>query len=62
MGLHSGLTVEATLDPQQQPFLYNHRIGGTAVLPGVMGLEALASVARLLFPSMHIAAIENVDP
>ena len=61
MGLHSGLTVEATLDPQQQPFLYNHRIGGTAVLPGVMGLEALASVARLLFPSMHIAAIENVD-
>jgi acyl transferase domain-containing protein/acyl carrier protein/NAD(P)-dependent dehydrogenase (short-subunit alcohol dehydrogenase family) len=60
MGLYSGLTVETTLDPAKQPFLYDHQINGTPVLPGVMGIEALAEAARLVFPERHIGAIEDV--
>jgi acyl transferase domain-containing protein/acyl carrier protein/NAD(P)-dependent dehydrogenase (short-subunit alcohol dehydrogenase family) len=61
MGLYSGLTIETTLDPARQPFLYDHQINGTPVLPGVMGIEALAEAARLVFPERHIGAIENVN-
>jgi acyl transferase domain-containing protein len=55
------LTIETTLDPAKQPFLYDHKIGGTAVLPGVMGLEALVEAAKVIFPDLHVAAIENVN-
>jgi hypothetical protein len=60
MGLYSGLTVETDLDPSRQPFLFDHRIAGTPVLPGVMGIEALAEAASLLFPDLEIAAVEEV--
>ena len=50
MGVHSGLVVETTLDPTAQPFLDHHRIDGDPVLPGVMGMEAFAEVARLACP------------
>ncbi|HEX6856152.1 MAG TPA: SDR family NAD(P)-dependent oxidoreductase [Streptosporangiaceae bacterium] len=56
-----GLVVQTTLDPVAQPFLDHHRIDGTAVLPGVMGMEAFAEVARLLTPDRQVAAIEDVD-
>jgi NAD(P)-dependent dehydrogenase (short-subunit alcohol dehydrogenase family) len=58
--LFDGLVVETELDPVAQPFLNDHRIDGTAVLPGVMGLEAMAEAALLAFPSLHVAAIEDV--
>ena len=45
MGVHGGLVVETTLDPAEQPFLGDHQIEGTPVLPGVMGIEAFAEVA-----------------
>ncbi len=61
MGLYSGLTIETTLDPKTQPFLYDHQIDGTPVLPGVMGIEAFAEAARHLLPDWHIAAVENID-
>jgi acyl transferase domain-containing protein/acyl carrier protein/NAD(P)-dependent dehydrogenase (short-subunit alcohol dehydrogenase family) len=61
MGLYGGLRVETTLDPAKQPFLYDHQINGTPVLPGVMGIEAMVEAARLLYPERHIGAIENVD-
>ena len=61
MGIYSGLTVETTLDPAAQPFLNDHRIDGTAVLPGVMGVEAFAEVACLLLPGWRVGAVENVD-
>ena len=60
-GLADGLTVTATLDPTAQPFLDDHRIDGTPVLPGVMGIEAFAEVARLLYPDRSVTAIEDVD-
>jgi hypothetical protein len=61
MGVHSGLTVETTLDPAEQPFLGDHRIDGTPVLPGVMGIEAFAEVATLPLPGWHAVAIEDVE-
>ncbi len=61
VGVYSGLTMETTLDPAVQPFLYDHRIDGTPVLPGVMGIEAFAEVALCLHPGWHIEAIEAVD-
>ena len=48
MGLYGGLTIETTLDPKMQPFLYDHQIDGTPVLPGVMGIEAFAEAALSL--------------
>ncbi|MGB2633227.1 MAG: SDR family NAD(P)-dependent oxidoreductase [Candidatus Acidiferrum sp.] len=61
MGLLSGLTIETTLDPAIQPFLHDHQIDGTPVLPGVMGIEAFAEAARCLLPGWYVAAIENVN-
>jgi len=60
-GLQSGLTIETTLDPATQPFLHDHQIDGTPVLPGVMGIEAFAEAAQCLLPGWHVAAIEDVN-
>jgi hypothetical protein len=61
MGLYSGLTMETTLDPAAQPFLYDHRIDGTPVLPGVMGIEAFAEAALCMHPGWSVEAIEEVN-
>jgi acyl transferase domain-containing protein/NAD(P)-dependent dehydrogenase (short-subunit alcohol dehydrogenase family) len=61
MGLERGLTVEVTLDPSVQPFLHDHQIDGTPVLPGVMGIEAFAEVAQWMLPAWHVEAVEDVD-
>ncbi|MBI4747742.1 MAG: SDR family NAD(P)-dependent oxidoreductase [Acidobacteria bacterium] len=60
-GLHTGLTIETTLDPKEQPFLFDHQIEGTPVLPGVMGMESFAELAAVLFPDRSVASVENVD-
>jgi hypothetical protein len=61
MGLDSGIVVDVTLDPAQQPFLHDHQIEGTPVLPGVMGIEAFAEAALAILPGWHIEAIEDVN-
>ena len=61
MGLYSGLTAETTLDPKVQPFLYDHRIDGTPYLPGVMGIESFAAIARLAAPDLHVAGVEQME-
>ena len=61
MGVHSGLTAETTLDPAVQPFLNDHRIDGTPVLPGVMGVEAFAALAQLAAPDLHVAGVEQME-
>jgi acyl transferase domain-containing protein/acyl carrier protein len=61
LGLQRGLTVETTLDPKVQPFLHDHQIDGTPVLPGVMGIEAFAEAARRMLPVWHVAAVEEVN-
>ena len=42
------MVVPTLLDPKAQPFLDDHRIDGTPVLPGVMGIEAFVEAAQLL--------------
>jgi NAD(P)-dependent dehydrogenase (short-subunit alcohol dehydrogenase family) len=61
VGVYSGLSMETTLDPTVQPFLNDHRIDGTPVLPGVMGIEAFADAALCLHPGWHIETIEEVN-
>jgi hypothetical protein len=60
MGVHQGIVAETTLDPVAQPFLHHHRIDGTAVLPGVMGIEGFAELAALPLPGWRVAAVEDV--
>jgi hypothetical protein len=58
--LYSGLEVETTLDPNVQPFLFDHQLEDTPLLPGVMGLEAFAQLASLVAHGYSVAAIEQV--
>jgi NAD(P)-dependent dehydrogenase (short-subunit alcohol dehydrogenase family)/acyl carrier protein len=59
--LYSPFTMETTLDPKLQPFLHDHQIDGTPVLPGVMGIEAFAEAALSLLPGWHVKAMEEVN-
>ena len=61
MPLAQGLTVLTELDPSRQAFLDDHRIDGTPVLPGVMGMEGFAEAAHALLPGWHVSALEDVD-
>ncbi len=60
-GIYSGLTMETTLTPSAQPFLNDHRIDGTSVLPGVMGIEGFAEAALCVHPGWYIETIEEVN-
>ena len=60
MGVWHPLTVRTVLDPTEQGFLDHHRIDGTAVLPGVMGVEAFAEVAQVATPGWRVEAVEDV--
>ena len=60
MGPYSGLQVETDLEASQ-PFLNDHRIDGTPVLPGVMGIEAFAELAKLVAPDLQVRAVEGVQ-
>jgi malonyl CoA-acyl carrier protein transacylase len=44
--LQDGLTLEADLDPKDEPFLRDHAMNGTPLLPGVMGIEGFSIAAR----------------
>ncbi|WP_374689513.1 polyketide synthase dehydratase domain-containing protein, partial [Promineifilum sp.] len=55
--LYGGLEVETTLDPKAQPFLYDHAMEGTPLLPGVMGTESFGQLARALAPGYRVAAV-----
>jgi hypothetical protein len=56
-----GLTVLTELDPGDQAFLDHHRIEGTPVLPGAMGIEAFAEAAAALMPGWQVAAFEQIE-
>ena len=61
MRVGEGVSALIKLDPGSQAFLDDHRIDGTPVLPGVMGIEAFAEAAMALLPGWHVAAVEDVD-
>ncbi|MCB9283736.1 MAG: SDR family NAD(P)-dependent oxidoreductase [Lewinellaceae bacterium] len=60
-GLYKGLIVSGEFDPKAQPFLYDHEINGTPVLPGVMGIEAMAEAARSLYPDWRVEEVFDVE-
>ena len=60
-GVADGALVEADLDPAREAFLDDHRIDGTPVLPGVMGMEGFAETAAALLPGWRVVALEDVD-
>jgi NAD(P)-dependent dehydrogenase (short-subunit alcohol dehydrogenase family) len=60
-GVWRRFAVETELDPARQPFLHDHAIDGTPILPGVMGIEAFAETARLALPGWHVAGIHDVE-
>jgi len=59
-GVQDGLLVEFDLDPSQ-PFLDHHRIDGTPVLPGVMGIEAFCEVAAFGSPGWRVTEVRDVE-
>jgi hypothetical protein len=66
--VHRGYAFEAELDPQSEPFLHDHALDETPLLPGVMGVEGFAEVASLIVSRLgtageryRVAAIEGVD-
>ncbi len=67
LDLYRGLHLEVELDPKQEPFLYDHAINGTPVLPGVMGIEGfsvaathIASVIGSAGEGYHITSLEDI--
>jgi hypothetical protein len=56
-----GFKVLTELDPTHQAFLDHHRIEGTPVLPGVMGIEAFAEAAAGLLPDWEVIALEDIE-
>jgi hypothetical protein len=61
LGLHDGLGARTRLDPASQPFLRDHQIDGTPVLPGVMGIEAFAELAIRFLPDLSVRAVDDVQ-
>lgn len=59
--VYGGWQIETTLDPREQPFLYDHTLEGTPLLPGVMGTEAFAELAQTVAPEMHVTAVIAED-
>jgi hypothetical protein len=59
-GVRDVLTVETSLDPAEQGFLRDHAMDGTPLLPGVMGIEGFAELARLPLPGWSVVAVEDV--
>ncbi len=55
------LTVLTELDPARQAFLNDHRMDGTPVLPGVMGMEGFAETAKALVPGYEVIELEDVE-
>ncbi|HSB85558.1 MAG TPA: SDR family NAD(P)-dependent oxidoreductase [Ilumatobacteraceae bacterium] len=58
--LANGLETSIALDPVEQGFLDHHRIDGTPVLPGVMGIEGFAEVAAAAGTPCVPVAVEDV--
>jgi len=58
--LADGLRLEVSFDPKQDHYLNDHRIEGTAVLPGVMAVETFAEAANLMHPELAVVSVEDL--
>jgi 3-oxoacyl-(acyl-carrier-protein) synthase/NAD(P)-dependent dehydrogenase (short-subunit alcohol dehydrogenase family)/acyl carrier protein len=66
VGVDGRYTFEAELDPKAQPFLHDHAMDETPLLPGVMGVEGFAEVASLIAKlggasSLSVVEIDDVQ-
>ena len=68
LDLHEGVILEAELDPASEPFLRDHAMDGTPLLPGVMGIEGFSVAAQhiattLAAPkgSLQVVQLEDVQ-
>lgn len=59
--VYGGWTAEWVLDPQVQPFLHDHALEGTPLLPGVMGTELFAQLAQMMAPDWRVTAVTDVQ-
>ncbi len=57
--LYGGLEATTVLDPREQPFLYDHALDGTPLLPGVMVTETFAQLAQVVAPGYRVVAVED---
>src|SRR5207249_4536954 len=55
------LVIETTLSRGRDPYLDDHAVDGHAVLPAVMGLEAMAQVASALAPIGPRIVISDIE-
>ena len=62
MDAYRGLTFEVELDPQVEPFLRDHALDGTPLLPGVMGIEGFAEVATLIVSELGSLTSASTRP
>jgi 3-hydroxymyristoyl/3-hydroxydecanoyl-(acyl carrier protein) dehydratase len=66
---NKGVTFEVTLDPNQEPFLHDHSLNGTPLLPGVMGIEGFTVAAQHIASvlgsndktSLHVSELEDIQ-
>ncbi len=54
------LVCERSFSLSSDPYLAHHRFGDVSFLPGVIGLELFAELAKLALPSNELAAFHNV--
>ncbi|MFZ0546262.1 MAG: SDR family NAD(P)-dependent oxidoreductase [Candidatus Promineifilaceae bacterium] len=59
--LLDGVEIQTTFDPNEQPFLHDHAMDGTPLLPGVMGTETFAELAQAFAPGYRVSAVTNVQ-
>jgi hypothetical protein len=57
--VYGGWRAETTLEPQAQPFLRDHALEGTPLLPGVMGTEVFAELALTIAPGYGVTAVTD---
>jgi NAD(P)-dependent dehydrogenase (short-subunit alcohol dehydrogenase family) len=55
LDLQEGVILEAEIDPKLEPYLRDHSMNGTPVLPGVIGIEGFSVAAR------HVASVLASD-
>jgi len=68
LDLHAGVILEAELDPTVEPFLRDHALDGTPLLPGVMGIEGFSAAAQHIATTLaaqkgalRVARLEDVQ-
>lgn len=54
------LVAHRTIDPRKDQWIQDHVVGGTPLLPGVLGVEMMVEAATLLVPGFHFRGIEDL--